>query len=548
MNRHPYTVTIVLSILLSCALFWPLPLGLGTHYTPSAYGTTHAWAADHLLQSLLSGTNPHSLSTLGYPWIREAQFIGWAPTLASWPLRIALGPLAAFQVTLILSLPFSGFVAGKFIQRRSGCLPGIAAPAGLLFAFSPYALATLQTGESPKLQLWLLPLFGITLFAIQKLRSTEMLALAAVACLTSFTSPYYGLALPLLAGMLALFRLKQGRSESALACLFGCAAGLLPAFFYYRNPALGADSFYRPALAAPPLENTLPDPHPVASVKDLIFGMTNSKTGPWDTVHECALGLILLLAVGWFFWRSRQEKRSGRILGVILFLFGIALAMGPSLVWANQNTAIPLPAALLEAANYPLKTGGMYYRMVPFASLGLALILASSIRPTRKGITLMWLIVGLQSADALRHTGPWPRPTQPVPAAQFFQDIRGQDGAVFGIPIIASRAPGGAQRALLRQLLHTRPETALPNDLNAAEIHSLQALLNNALKSTDPGESLRKHGFRYLLYRPEKNNQEHRKERDLISQKLGDPNKEHGFLIWDLGPTLLAPRKRTASD
>jgi hypothetical protein len=533
---------------LSCALFWPLPLGLGTHYTPSAYGASHAWTAEHLLQNLLSGTDPHSLSTLGYPWIREAQFIGWAPTFASWPLRLVLRPLAAFQVILILSLPFSGFVAGKFIQRRSGCLPGIAAPAGLLFAFSPYALATLQTGEAPKLQLWLLPLFGFTLFAIQKLRSTEMLALAAVACLTSFTSPYYGLSLPLLAGMLALFRLQQGRIESALGCLFGCAAGLLPAFFYYRNPATGGDSFYRPALAAPPLENTLPDPHPVASVKDFIFGMTDASTGPWDTVHECALGLFLLLAAGWFFWRTRQEKRTGRILGVTLFLFGIALAMGPTLVWAHQNTGFPLPAALLEAVNYPLKSGGMYYRMVPFASLGLALILATSIGPTRKGLTLMWLIVGLQSADALRHTGPWPRPTHPIPAAQFFQDIRGQDGAVFGVPIVASRAPGSAQRAVMRQLLHGRPETALPTDLSNEEIHSLQALLNTALKSTDPSVALRKHGFRYVLYRPEKNNIEHRNERDLLNRKLGDPNKQPGFLIWDLGPTVLAPRKRSPSE
>lgn len=543
MNRHPYRLAFVLSLMMSCALVWPLPLGLGTHFTPSAYGATHAWTADHLLQSLLSGTDPHSLSTLGYPWIREAQFIGWAPILASWPLRLALGPLAAFQIILLLSLPFSAFVAGKFIQGLSKCAPAIAAPAGILFAFSPYALATLQTGEAPKLQLWLLPLFGLALFAAKKLRSRSTLALAGIACLTSFTSPYYGLAFPILAIFLALARLQQNRIEAAISSVVGCAIGLLPALFYYRNPARGSDSFYRPALAAPPMESTLPTPHPVASVQDLLWGMTDASPGLWDTAHECALGLTLLLATLWFFWRTHKEHRTGRSLGLALTLFGVLLAMGPTLVWANQYTAIPLPAALLEALHYPLQSGGMYYRMVPFASLGLALILAASLPKNKASILLIWGIVLLQCADGIRHTGPWPRPVHPLPSMHFFESIQGDDGAVLSVPIVASRAPGSAQKALLRQLIHHRPETALPTDMHSTEIHALQALLTSALYSQDPSANLRKQGFRYVLYQPEQNSLEHRGERDLLIQSLGAPNRQSGFLIWDLGPTTLSARR-----
>jgi hypothetical protein len=547
MTRRPFILAFVLSVILSCALVWPLPLGLGTHFTPSAYGATHAWTADHLLQSILHGTDPHSLSSLGYPWIREAQFIGWAPTVASWPLRLVLGPLAAFQLIVLLSLPFSALLAGKFIQRIGDCSPAIAAPAGILFAFSPYALATLQTGEAPKLQLWLLPLFGLALFAAKKLRWRSTLALAAVACLTSFTSPYYGLAFPLLAIFLALYRLRQKQIEAAISSVSGCAIGLLPALFYYRNPAQASDSFYRPALAAPPMEHTLPTPHPVASVQDLILGMTDNRTGGWDTAHECALGLTLILAAFWFFWRTRKVHRPGRSFGVALTLFGVILAMGPTLVWTNQHTAIPLPAALLEALHYPLQTGGMYYRMVPFASLGLALILAVSLGKNKRGLLLIWGIVGLQCADAIRHTGPWPRPVHPLPSMGFFNSIQGEDGAVLAVPIVASRAPGSAQKALLRQLHHQRPETALPSDMHSTEIHALQALLTTALNSQDPSAALRKQGFRYVLYQPEQNNLDHRWERDQLIQSLGAPSKQSGFLIWDLGPTTLSPRRFPAA-
>jgi hypothetical protein len=542
MNRHPYALCFIISIVFTCALMWPLPLGLNTHFTPSAYGLTHAWSADYLFQSLTSGTNPHSISSLGYPWIRQAQFIGWGPAIASWPFRGLLGPLAAFQLILLLSLPVSAFTAGKFIQSTSQCGPKIAAPAGLLFAFSPYALATLQTGEVPKLQLWLIPLFGLALLATQHLGSKKTLYLAAVCLITSFTSPYYGLAFPLLAGMAALVYWRRKQVRTGFAVLVGCGVGLLPALFYYRNAPSGSDSFYRPALSTPKLDSLLPSPHPVASVRDLLLGTADTSASAWDAVHESALGIALLLACGAVFWSSRKNKRKGRSLGVALVFFGILLAVGPQLAFAQHKSSIPMPAKILEFLHYPLEAGGMYYRMVPFAMLGLALILASSLPHSRRGVGLIWLIVGLQSADALRHTGPWPRPTQRVAALDFLKSIQGQDGAILTTPIVASRAPGSAQRAALRQMFHKRPETALPSDMHSYEIHRLQNLLNKALRTDDPGKQLRAEGFRFVFYQPEKGRADHRVERDLLIRKLGKPIQQAGFLAWDLGTTTLKPR------
>jgi hypothetical protein len=542
MMKRPHLLAFLLGTLLVMGLCWPLPLGLGTHWTPSAYATTHAWAAGHLFDSLLAGSNPHEIYTLGYPWIREARFIGWAPAIASWPLRPLLGTLGAFQLITLLSLPFSAWIAGRLIQQSSGWSPWMAAPAGLIFGFCPYQLATLQTGEVPKLQLWVIPLFLLALLAVKGLKSKSTLLLAGSALIASFTSPYYGLALPLLAGGAALVYGRAKKFKQALAVLGGSALGMLPALFYYGSHPRGGASFYRPAMAPLSLDGLLPVPHPVASVRDLVLGVPAHSSSPWDAVHESYVGLVLLTACAVFFWRSRHTQRPGRSLGLGLAAFGVLLAMGPRLAFADHSTSIPLPASLLDLVNYPLGAGGMYYRMVPFAMLGLALTLAASLPQTRRGFGIMWLVVGLQFGDAVRSTGPWPLPVEAVPSSDFFRSIRGQDGAVLLVPIVTARSPGGAQKAVLRQIVHHRPEIPLPTDINSTELRQLQRLLERALQAPDPAEALRSEGFRYVLYRPEMATAAHHAERERLVQKLGPPQRHPRFLIWDLGATTLKPR------
>jgi len=75
MKNAPYWSCFAVCVFVACGLHWPLPLGLSTHWSPTAYGATHMWSADHLLNSLLSLDDPHHISDLGYPWIREARFI-----------------------------------------------------------------------------------------------------------------------------------------------------------------------------------------------------------------------------------------------------------------------------------------------------------------------------------------------------------------------------------------------------------------------------------------------------------------------------------------
>jgi len=542
MKQRPHLLAFLIGAALAFALCWPLPLGFGSHWNPSAYLASHAWVANHLFDSLSSGSNPHQVYELGYPWIREARFIGWVPAIASWPLRPLFGPLGAYQLICLLSFPFSAWMATRWIESQSKCSPWMAAPAGLIFAFCPYQLATLQTGEVPKLQIWVIPLFLLGLSAVKKLRSRSTAVLVGICIIGSFTSPYYGASFPLFAGLAALIYAKRKEMGRAMAVLIATAAGMLPALLYFGDHPEGGASLFRPAKATLSPDTLLPVPHPVASLRDLTLGMPSHSSSPWDTVHESSLGLVMILACAFFFWRSRAEKREGRLLGLGVGLIGLFLAMGPTLVLVDHKTPIPLPVSFLELANYPLKTGGMYYRMAPIALLGMALILATSLPQKRRGFALMWLIVGLQTAEAIRHTGPWPLQVEPVPSQGFFRSIAGEDGAVFTVPVLTTRAPGGAQKTVLRGLIHGRPVTALPSDVNSTEMRQMQKLLDKSLKQPDPSKALRDEGFRYVIYHPEFNTLSHRAERDRLLRILGEPTRQPRFLLWDLGPTTLRPR------
>ena len=542
MKQRPFLAVFLVSILLACALFWPLPMHLHTHWTPSAFASGHIWVADHLFTSLIHLQDPHHISELGHPFVREARFIGWAPVVASWPLRPILGPIGAFQLIGFVSLGLSALLAAHLIHRVTACRRGIAAGAGLLYAFSPYCLAVLQTGESPKAQIWLLPFFLLALLTFEKSTKKAIGLVAAATLVTSFTSPYYGLALPLLACIFALQWLLKNRRKDAFLLLLTVALSLLPALFYYGGHPTGTEAFFRPAVAREVLVGELPRPHPVASLSDLFFGNPKDEWEPMMTVHQSGLGLFLIVATLLSLWKGASANASARRFGYTLLVFGVLLSMGPRFSLHNHASVIPLPAALLEFIGYPLKSGGMYYRMVPLATLGLLTLLCSSLPHTKKGFLLMMVLVPLQTIDALRLTGPWPMTTEETPHHPAFLNGSPDDGAVFSLPLRRLRNPSENQRTMLRQIGHGRPETALSFPLPMQELKPLEIMLKKALSSPNPSVSLRSEGFRFLSYSPEPHPEAHPNEKAILTTYFGDPIQSGDLLIWDMGPARLQPR------
>ncbi len=527
-------LTFLLPLLAVAALCWPLPLQLDRAFSPSIFGPSHVWTGEHLWQVLTQGEPLHSSLRAGYPWPRQGRFIGWLPLLAMLPLRLALGPLSAFHIAELLALPLSALAAWPLLRRWTGAGPWALAAGCLAFALCPFALGTFATGELPKLQIGLIPLF---LYALDRACDARpwrwALAAAALASITAFTSPYFGLTIPLLSlGLLGADALRRRRLRRPLLLGLLVAAALLPAWAYYRTEPLPTElQLFMPAMSGG-LAAELPSPHPVASLKDLLVGPRILRGDPWLTRHVPYLGSLLLGALALLSLLGKG-RRQGRRTGLILLGAGALLALGPQLYLVDQAAGLPLPAGILALLRYPLVEGGMYYRLAILASLGLALWLVAE---TARRPWLAWALLALQLADAVRASGPWPLQVVPVPAVERMAEMRGRDGAVLNLPL--ERGLTRNQRSLLQAALHGRPTNALPRMFMPAEMRALAKLSHDALADEDPAGSLRALGVRYLV--AGKLGQQ--RQRDYVS-RLGEPwvsDKE--LRIWDLGPTELVPR------
>ncbi|MCB9746014.1 MAG: hypothetical protein H6740_25790 [Alphaproteobacteria bacterium] len=546
MTRAALTLLLVATAL-SCALTWPLPLHLGEWVIHDAFSASHAWAADHVFQALFGERALNPTSAAGYPYVRYVPFIGWGPNALSWPLRPALGALGAFQVVHLLSLPLTALATLPLLRRWTDADPWTCAAAALAFASCPYLLSTLAIGETPKLQAWGFPLF---LWAAQRWldgRWTGGPLMALVATVLGFTSPYYGMALPLVTGALCVIAVLQRRGWRAWAWaaapLAWTAAALLPVFFYFSQPPLPlVAQMMRPALAGE-TGMVLPSPHPVATPQDLLFGAAPAARGAYEVYHLAYLGLPLLVAC-LALLGLRRARAKGAWAGAALLLGGVLLAMGPNLALGERFTALPLPATVLAWAGYPYIKGGMWFRLVVLASLGLSVLLASGLSGRRWAPWLAWGLVGLHVGDALRASGPWPLTVEPVPGYAQLAEMRvtgsTSDGAVLQLPL--QEGPGWAESQILlaAAAVHGRPTTALSRDVLAIEASAMRAMIAQAMDAPDPAAALRALGFRYVTHQPMPKLRS-RISREELDAKLGPGEGGALFMSWDLGPTTLAP-------
>jgi len=511
-----------------------MPLQVGSSWNPSLFGGSHAWLGDHLWRALTEGEPLHSTLRAGYPWERGARFIGWLPLIAGLPLRSVLNAVGVFNVSMLLVLPLSALASWPLLRRWSGAGPWTVAAGCVAFALCPFALGTFATGELPKLAVGLIPLF---LYALDRALLDERggwwaAAAAGIATTTAFTSPYFGLALPLLTmAHVGAVAVRQRRVLRPLACGAAVAASMIPAWLYFRGIQVQLTaSLYMPAMS-PGRQQTLPTPHPAASLQDLLVGLPAQLQAPWDMRHVAYIGTALVVILAALAWRQR-DGRPGRKVALALLVGGGLLALGAWLYPREQLWEIPLPALILAKLRYPLASGGMYYRLAVIGSLGLALWLTVECARRPK---LAWLLLGLQLGDGIRASGPWPLEHVPVPAAAELQTLEG-NGAVLAMPWDGGLVP--SQHALLAAALHGRPTTALPRMFLPTEQHALRLLWGHAMTSSDPAGRLQKLGVAWVTLQHEDPGLAAEVEDALGPPTVIDPP----LRLWALAPTSLAPR------
>lgn len=534
----------------------------------TAWGDSHIWVMDWTLRHLAQGDASALISRTaeaGYPVPRDLRSVGGAALLLYAPLRLLLSPLAAGTLTHWLIFSVTGLFTHGALGATTDASPWTRAAAATAFAVGPTVLSTLGMGELSNTQAWVLPAFlwaaavTLPLELDRPVRLSRAPLAALVGLVGGLSSPYYTLALPLIAGVWALAAVLRRRAAGllpAVALVGALGVGMLPVGAYYGGGAAGgSDSLVNPAPRArigAPQGDPLPQPAPVATPSSLVFGTDQAPRSAYEASHVSYLGLGLVGAALAFGLRRTR----GRGLGLALLLGGVVLALGPWLAAGGHyllvgGRALILPVWLLEQVGYPTRQGGLYFRYAVVAELGLVVLLAGGLAGRRHAAALAWALAAIHAADSVRDTMPrWPLQAEavadldvlqamaPAGSAGLAPDVMTADGAVLELPIQGPTDGHFGQASVLRALFHRRPTTGLLRDVRLHE-HQARVILDDARR--DPANivaALRAAGFRYVLL-PTELARFSTPDLATLRRQLGTPWHDGDLVIWDLGPTEL---------
>jgi len=313
---------------------------------------------------LSSGSaSPWKLSLLGYPDGLDVRLLAWPVLICSIPFEYVLGPVAAFNLGVLLWLTLQGVVVGILGARLGWPLHArLVAAAAIITA--PTTLRALGNGQFENLTAVALVM---GLMAILSSGRTAALWGAGAGLIASFSSPYQGVVLGALLGVGVLLH----RPRETWPALAGAAASTLIAVAYFLGvtsghvhlsavPAPGAmaesaslGEVFLPWLYAPP--HTTGE-LPAAGLKGITESFEALSSTPlryefgasWPWVNSVAYGYtggFLILLGAWGLWSQRRETIC-RVLAVFGLLC-LCLAMGRQLVLSPGNeTSIPMLWAL----------------------------------------------------------------------------------------------------------------------------------------------------------------------------------------------------------
>jgi len=388
---HSKTVPRLISALLYVTVAGLLGAGAVTNVTSrliggSADAAQHVWFLAWLPFALTHHLNPLLTSYLDHPlqvnlmWNNSTPLLG----LLAWPVTATLGPIAAYNIMILLALAASAGVAYVAASRYIRTW-WIAFLVGLLYGFSPFMMVqtsgshlTLVTAFTPPLLLicldealvrqrypaWKL---GLALGVV----ATAQLLIGEELLLTEIL-------VSLLAGILVAVGWPNDLGQRWRAALtsLGVGAGVFAVLgavpiaiqFFGPSPLQGTTIHPPGSFVGDLLGWVVPTQQQIAAPSSAV-ALANSFTGGFAE-HDAYLGipLIVLMAVSLFILR---RNRWVCLLAVLIGIIAI-LSLGPNLHVGGTVTGIPLPWALLTKV--PLLRDALPNRLALYVFLGAGLL------------------------------------------------------------------------------------------------------------------------------------------------------------------------------
>jgi len=329
-------VAVILAVLLSVALTWPLAAGLGsTGRIDSGDGRHGVWNVAWVAHALTTAPttvfdaniffpNPHALA------FSEANLLAGVLAIPAWVISGG-NPYAAYNSVVLMAFTFAALSA-YFLARTVGSSRFGAAIAALIYGYSPYMFAHL-----PHIQL--LMTFGPALSLAMLHRFVDQpttrraIGLGLSLTVTGLACAYYGIFIGLIVTIGVIwFAVTDGRWRSwhywALSALAAAitVACITPFFLPYLD--IQNDGFVRRLEEARPYSTT---GRAFLASAVLVHRWMLPLIEPWpDVLFPGFLAIALSLGAVWLTWQHRTLER-WRMVGFYLVVAVVSywITMGP---------------------------------------------------------------------------------------------------------------------------------------------------------------------------------------------------------------------------
>jgi hypothetical protein len=395
---------------------------VGTGSDPTAFIWYLAWWP----HALRHGLNPFLTN---FVWAPRGVNLAWQTSLPgvsiiAVPLTSVLGPVAAYNIVSLLSLPLSAFATYLLCRRLTRAFwPAIIA--GLLFGFSGYEFQELSVGDLNLLLVFLIPtMLWLTILRDESVLSarnyTLLLSLAlSLEFLMSTelfaTTTLSGLLFALI-GWLSAPRDSASRFQRIGVPALGAyvlSTLLVSPYLYYVIHDGMPQTLLHPGMVYLTSIARLFLPTPVSLVGGLPWSPWWFASGPGYEAAGC-LSLPMLVVIGQF-GKKNWHSPSGRIL-IFLVLSILAAVLGPTLRVFSKSF-IPLPWWI--ATHVPLINQAVPARLTVYVVMIESVIAAMWLSSADVSKLTKRLVVFLAILVAVPNPSwPW---TTPITTPQFFR-------------------------------------------------------------------------------------------------------------------------------
>lgn len=482
--RARYTLFAALAYLgITIAVTYPVAFQLTTHIAglPGADSLEFIWSTWWFKHALLDlRANPLHISALNHP--NDLYFpllpAMSQPFILSLPLAALVSPIAAFNVTFLVSFPLCA-LAGYWLcydltgDRRAAFI------GGLIWAFFPNKSGHALAGHLFQLVVFTLPisaLFLLRMFRQPSIRSAVAagIALAAAATIHPVNVAYFLLPLLIITTSFFLWDTRHSPNpqspisylQSLLLATLVCGLFSLPLFLptllnsrqltFLAERGVVLFSIDLLAFIIPAPNHPLVVNSPLADLARRIV--------PFEIETVGYIGLVpLALTTLSLRWRWR-EGRPWLILGLLTAILSIGpvLHIGREIVRITvEDDRFPVLMPYAFIGRLPFfqwsRTPGrlnetMMFAMAIMASLGMAALL-SRIKNRKIGWAI-WIVVCLDIP--FEYIVRWPMPTAPIPSSLALTELARDTSfdAVLNFPVTDYT---GNLNALFQQTIHQHP-------------------------------------------------------------------------------------------